>query len=156
MVRARNPLNLVNYCKSGAVNMSRPRITAEDISTAIEHYSADLGNEIGLEIRDVFPQADDILYSFLGASRRLTLREFYERFEQSAIPKDRYADLLEILLWFAFIGLVQPGGVDGTTVLYSYSVFYDLKKLRRLGKNYSDDTTVLAIHPAFWRFLEAK
>lgn len=156
LMRPRNLLNLVNYCKSSAVNMSRSKITAEDISKAVDHYSADLGNEIGLEIRDVFPQADDILYSFLGASRRLTLQEIFERFEQSAIPKERYGDLLEILLWFAFVGLVQPGGTDGTTVLYSYSVFYDLKKLRRLGKNYSDVTTEFAIHPAFWRFLEAR
>jgi hypothetical protein len=69
------------------------------------------------------------------------------------VPKDRYADLLEILLWFSFIGLMQSGSMEAP-VLYSYSVFYDMKKLRRLAKDYRDETVLFAIHPAFWRFLE--
>jgi hypothetical protein len=152
LMRPRNLLNLVNYCKSNAVNMSRAKICREDIDKAVGQYSADLGNEIGLEIRDVFPQANDVLYSFLGASSRLTLAAIYEKFREAHVPEERWQDLVEILLWFAFIGVVPPSlGAEST---YSYSVYYDMKKLRRLAKDFEEAAVQFDIHPAFRPFLE--
>ncbi len=154
LMRPRNLLNLVNYCKSNAVNMSRTKITLDDVHKAVSQYSADLGNEVGLEIRDVFPLANDILYAFLGAPYRLTLKKIYERFRETLVPEQEYPNLLEILLWFSFLGVVERKLEDGGRILYSYSVFYDMKKLRWIAKDYRDDDAIFAIHPAFWSFLE--
>jgi hypothetical protein len=150
LLRPRNLLNLVNYCKSNAVNMGRQKINVDDILKAIAQYSADLGNEIGLEIRDVFPEANDILYSFLGCPSVMTLSQIHDRIEHGGVVPENRAKLIEILLWFAFFGLVE----ETRGVLYSYSVFYDMKKLRRLAKDYRDDNQQFTIHPAFRPFLE--
>ncbi|MRG98639.1 P-loop ATPase, Sll1717 family [Polyangium spumosum] len=154
LMRPRNLLNLVNYCKSNAVNLGHPKIARDDVAKAVEQYSADLGNEIGLEIRDVFPGANDILYAFLGAPRQLSLEEIYRRFADAVVPPDRYPVLVEILLWFAFIGVVQPGSGFEERTIYAYSVYYDMKKLRRLAKDYRDPSVKFSIHPAFSKFLE--
>lgn len=150
LLRPRNLLNLVNYCKSNAVNMSRQKITSDDVHKAAAQYSADLGNEIGLEIRDVFPEASDVLYSFLGSPPTLSLAQIYERLEKIGIVGEQRARLTEILLWFAFFGVVD----DSRGVLYSYSVFYDMKKLRRIAQEFQEREQRFAFHPAFWSFLE--
>lgn len=150
LLRPRNLLNLVNYCKSNAVNMGRQRIAVDDIQKAIAQYSADLGNEIGLEIRDVFPDASDILYAFLGCPQVMTLEQIFDRIGQAGICGESSAKLVEILLWFAFLGLVE----ENRSVLYSYSVFYDMKKLRRLALDYKDMGKQFSVHPAFCSFLE--
>lgn len=150
LLRPRNLLNLVSYCKSNAINMSRDKINSDDISKAISQYSADLCNEIGLEIRDVFGQASDILYSFLGAPSVLSLEEIYQRLAEADIAESECLKLIEILLWFAFLGVVDDTGA----ALYCYSVFYDMKKLRRLARDFRDQKQRFAIHPAFRQFLE--
>ena len=74
-MRPRNFLRLVNYCKSNAVNLGHEKFTTEDIEKAAASFSADIVNEIGLEIRDVFPAAEDTLYYFIGAKPQLSLSE---------------------------------------------------------------------------------
>lgn len=154
LMRPRNLLNLVSYAKSNAVNLGHAKIMEEDIKKAISQYSADLGTEIGLEIRDVFPQATDILYLFIGAKAELSLRTLCERLAELNIPDDRLAYLVEILLWFSFIGVVPTEADKESEVQYCYSVYYDMKKLRRLAKDFQDPEAIFAIHRAFWPFLE--
>jgi hypothetical protein len=66
------------------------------------------------------------------------------------ISENERSKLVEILLWFAFLGVVDDSG----GALYCYSVFYDMKKLRRLAHDYRDQAQRFAIHPAFRPFLE--
>ena len=113
-MRPRNFLTLVNYCKSNAVNLQRSKIAEEDIRKACSIYSADIGNEIGLEIRDVFPEAEDILYYFIGARANITLKQIKEYLAKSPVPPEFHDRLIEILLWFGFLGveywvMVKPG-----------------------------------------------
>ena len=105
LMRPRNLLTLLNHCKSTAVDLGHSRIEEEDIRRACEIYSADIGNEIGLEIRDVLPQAQDILYYFIGARPVLTLEQVREYLRESPVPEDNHVQLIEILLWFGFLGI---------------------------------------------------
>jgi len=46
----------------------------EDIKKGWTQFSTDLVFEIGLEIRDVFPEVEDILYAFIDAPSRIPER----------------------------------------------------------------------------------
>jgi hypothetical protein len=152
LMRPRNLLNLVNHCKSIAVNLQHPCITEEDILKALEVYSADISREIGLEIRDVFPEAEDILYYLIGVSGILTVGEIKKHISPLSTASDFIEHVIEILLWFGFLGVVTPDDqfVEGC---YIYHVQYDLKKLKIMAQNLKDDNTKLCIHKAFWSFL---
>lgn len=152
LMRPRNFLNLVAHCKSFAVNLQHNQITVDDIRKAERQYSADIGNEISLEIRDVFPEAEDVLYLFISISPRFSLKDLIVRFESLSIPSDRHIALVETLLWFAFLGVVVDTPTE--SVVYSYSVYYDMKKLKKLAKDLKSLTVEFAIHRAFWPFLE--
>lgn len=75
LMRPRNFLRLINYCKSNAVNLGHMKFTSEDIEKAAATFSADIVNEIGLEIRDVFPAAEEIPYYFIGVKPQMTIAE---------------------------------------------------------------------------------
>jgi hypothetical protein len=131
--------------------MSRSKISVDDIHKAASQYSADLASDIGHEIQDVYPAGTDVLYAFIGAPAILSLKEIYRRLADANIAETEHTKLLEILLWFAFVGVIS---LDGGPTQYAYSVFYDLKKLRRLAKDYRDEAVQFEIHPAFRPFLE--
>jgi len=154
LMRPRNFLTLVNYCKSNAVNLQRSKIIDEDIRKACSMYSADIGNEIGLEIRDVFPEAEDILYYFIGAPSNITLRQVRDYLIKSPVPPEFHDRLIEILLWFGFLGVrVKRQAETGIEDTFIYDVYYDMKKLKRLGDNFQNDKMEFRIHVAFCPFL---
>lgn len=112
LMRPRNFLTLVNHCKSNAVNFGNSKITVKDIQQACSIYSADIGNEIGLEIRDVFPEAEDILYYFIGKPSVLTIKQIRECLSESPVSPDVHDRLIEIFLWFGFLGVRQQTEAD--------------------------------------------
>jgi hypothetical protein len=155
LMRPRNLLTLVNYCKSNAVNLSHPSITVDDIVKACESYSADFGIEIGLEVRDVFPEAADVLYYFIDCKPWLNLAEIKTHLARSRIPESNWTKLIELLCWFSFLGVVRQAGND-IEETYIYNLHYDMKKFRRIASDFSDEGTAFCIHKAFWPFLEIK
>ena len=152
LMRPRNFLTLVNHCKSNAVNLQHQRITTDDIHKACAMYSADIGNEIGLEIRDVFPEAEDILYYFIGATSILKLGRVREYLKELPVSPENENRMIEILLWFGFLGIRINIEINGDAT-YIYDVYYDMKKLKRLAQDLENDDLGLAIHRAFWPFL---
>jgi hypothetical protein len=153
LLRPRNLLTLLTYAKSNAVNLGHTKITDEDIDKACRTYSADLGNDIGLEIRDVFPEAEDVLYYFIGSQSILTISELKEKLLSLSLSPEKLIQLIEMLLWFAFFGVVVSRGSEASGV-FIYDVQYDMKKLRVLGKGLVEDSVSLCIHNAFRPFLE--
>jgi len=153
LLRPRNLLTLLTYAKSNAVNLGHTKVTDEDIDKACRTYSADLGNDIGLEIRDVFPEAEDVLYYFIDARPILTISEIKEKLLPLSLSPEKLIQLIEMLLWFAFLGVVTSIDSEGSGV-FIYDVQYDMKKLRVLAKGLKDDSVSLCIHNAFRSFLE--
>jgi hypothetical protein len=72
-------LDLLQQCKSHAVNLNHTKITAEDVIEGEKNYSNDLVESISLEIRDVWPSPSidvrTIIYEFVGANSKLTSLE---------------------------------------------------------------------------------
>lgn len=155
LMRPRNLINLVEYCRSNAVNLGRDKIAEADIHAAVATYSHDMCMEISLEIRDVFPRVEDsALYAFLYAPAILSLEEVRTRAREQLLLDGSDAEkFIEILLWFSFLGVLGEGG-EGRVEHYTHSVHYDMKKLRALAKNLRDGSVRLCIHRAFRPFLE--
>jgi hypothetical protein len=154
LMRPRSFLNLVNACKGVAVNFHHEKVQTADIEKAAVVYSSDIANELGLEIRDVFPVAADLLYQFLGSKPRATLKQLQAIFEKTGVPSERYRELAEILLWFCFLGVVPRDGARGGQETYAYNVHYDMKKLKHLAGDLLEADAVFSINKAFWPFLE--
>jgi hypothetical protein len=153
LMRPRNLLNLVNYCKSNAVNLKHPQITVEDVEKACVSYSADIGNEIGLEVRDVCAEAQDLLYYFIGCRQWLNIDELQKRLTEARVPPTSWHRVIELLAWFSFLGVVRDSGSEIEEV-FIYHVNYDMKKLRRLARDFSDSGVEFCVHRAFWPFLD--
>jgi len=153
LMRPRNFLRLVNYCKSNAVNLGHEKFGAGDLEKAAASFSADVVNEIGLEIRDVFPAAEEILYYFIGAKPYLSDAELKEILDRTALTAREYEAVLEALMWFGFLGVMRPHD-HGHKETYIYDVYYDMKKLRYLAGSLSEGNVRFCIHRAFWPFLE--
>jgi hypothetical protein len=126
LLRPRNLLTLLTYAKSNAVNLGHTKVTDEDIEKACRTYSADLANDIGYEIRDVFSEAEDVLYYFIDAQPILTISEIREKLLPLSLSPEKLTQLIEMLLWFAFLGVVTSTGSEGSGV-FLYDVQYDMK-----------------------------
>jgi len=112
-------------------------------------YSTDLVREIGLEIRDVLPEAEDALYAFIDVSSRIDEGQLRGLLEPLNLNREQVTRLTEILLWYGFLGLV---GEDGE-VQYIYSLNYDMRLLTgriRRATERATERAVYAINPAFW------
>jgi hypothetical protein len=154
LMRPRNLINLVEYCRSNAVNLGHDRIQENDIAKAIASYSHDMCAEISLEIRDVFPQvSDNGLYAFLGAPTTMTLEDVTSRARQLGLTETDIPRYIEILLWFSFLGVIVSKNGD-LVENYCHSVHYDMKKLRWLAGEFKEPTVRFAVHRAFRSFLE--
>jgi hypothetical protein len=153
LMRPRNFLSLINYCKSNAVNLRHKKITEGDIAKAWSSYSADIVNEIGLEIRDVFPQAEDVLYCFIGAAPHLSLAEVRNSIREELPGSEEFMGvLIEMLFWFGFLGIGNRSEDDEG--VYIYDVHYDMKKMKALAQRFENDNIQIVINRGFWPFLD--
>ena len=63
-----------------------------------------------------------------------------------------YEKILNLLFWFAFIGLVRSDGSE----TYIYNVNYDMKRFRALIRKADSSAKVFCINKAFWSGLEIR
>jgi len=151
LMRPRALIDLVRFSRSHAVNLGHDHIEAVDIGQGEEAYSSDLLSNITFEIRDVFPEAGDILYEFIDSPSVIAGSEIHTRLSRVA-GEDYWERVLDLLFWYGFLGVLRD---DGETA-YIYSVKYDMKRLRALVKRKGLEHTALRINPAFWRALEVR
>ncbi len=151
LMRPRSLIELLGYCRSHAVNLRHDRIEDADIEAGEEGYSSDQLNNINFEIRDVFPAAADVLYDFIESPALLSLQQVRDLLVRR-VGEGTWEKLLELLLWYGFLGIVRDGG----EATYIYHVRYDIKRLQGLLGKADDGRKVFAINAAFWRALEAR
>ena len=149
LMRPRFLINLVNHCKSNAVNSGHKKIEHVDIEKGLAAYSTDLICDIGLEIRDVLPDAEDVLYRFLGSSSGIRAVDLLAELE---LKHGRYTaqKIVEILIWYGVIGVVRRHG----EAAYIHTVNYDVKRLHAMLGAQPELERRFHINPAFWAGLE--
>jgi hypothetical protein len=146
LMRPRCLIDLFQSCRSHAVNLGHELIEVDDIAYGEASYSNNLIANISLEMRDVFPRAEDVLYSFIQAKRNMAQADLDLILAEIDAPADKLTDLL---LWYGVLGFVRGDGDPE----FIYSVSYDLKRMKVLMKRRREDL-LYCVNPAFWSGLE--
>lgn len=149
LMRPRSLIDFLQYCRSHALNLGHEKIEVDDIRHGEESYSSELVANLGFEIRDVFPRARDVLYEFIGSPKMISRQLVMEAVERAGIDVSLQETMLDLLLWFGFLGVVRENG----EVAYIYTVSYDRKRLKALMRR-DPCGDVFFINPAFWIGLE--
>lgn len=152
LMRPRALLDLVNHCRSVAINLRHERIEAEDFEKGLAAYSSDLLSEVNLEIRDVLPEAENVLYQFIDSPAKLTASELNALLDNVSDSDAERDAFVELLLWYGALGVIRLSG-DTTFI---YSVNYDMNILRGIIRKLGDTGITYAINPAFAAALEVR
>ena len=150
LMRPRALLDLVGHCRSVAINLGHTKIERDDFVKGLSAFSSDLLSEINLEIRDVLPAAEDILYQFIGSNSRLGVDELNSVVDEVSDSTAEREAFIEILLWYGALGVMRPNG-DTTFI---YSVNYDMKRFEAIIGKLASEGLVYVINPAFGAALE--
>ena len=151
LMRPRALIELLRFCRSHAVNLQHSRIEVNDIERGEEAYSSELLNNIGFEIRDIFPSGENILYEFIEAQEVMS-GEMVKEILTKVIGENEWEKLFDILLWYGFIGVIR----EPNDTSYIYSVKYDIRRLKALIVKRGILECRFRINPAFWLALEVK
>lgn len=146
LMRPRSLLDLIGHCKGYALNLGHQRIEKDDILKGCKAFSNDLLSELDLEIRDVFPSADHLLYAFIASPTLLTRVELETALTSHGVASEMLEKVVNVLLWFGFLGLLWSDG----TARYIYSFNYNMKVLEGThSKMLSTGSVKYVINPAF-------
>jgi energy-coupling factor transporter ATP-binding protein EcfA2 len=152
LMRPRYLLLLVNHCRGVAVNYDHHRVDAEDIERGMLAYSNDLVVETDIELRDVFPQADNLIYQFIGEEPDMLESDLCKHYVRADLKDDDHSKATDFLLWYGVLGVLRG---DNKPV-FIYDVGYDIKKLKILREKEGGETAIYRINPAFWPGLDIK
>lgn len=145
LMRPRNLLKLVGYCKGFAVNLDHERIDASDIAKGLRSYSNDLVLEADRELADVEPSAEGLLYEFVGEPSEMAEENLHLLLNVHGIEDDEAQAVTDFLLYLGFLGV----RVEGDEPRYIYHVGYDLDILKAVHRK-NRAKSVFILNPAFW------
>lgn len=145
LMRPRNLLKIFNHCKGFAVNFGHTRIEPEDIEKGVLSYSNDLLIEASQELANIEPQADGIIYHFIGEDWKFSKDELLMLFEEHGLPREKYDEVIGFLLYFGFFGIQFAGHEP----VYIFDVGYDMRQLEILVQKHDSNLEYL-LNPAFW------
>ncbi|HET6231343.1 MAG TPA: hypothetical protein VFE05_14820 [Longimicrobiaceae bacterium] len=149
LLRPRALIELVQFCRSHAVNLGHGKIEVGDIHQGEHHYSNQMLSNIGYELADVAPTATDILWEFFGGAEQMS-GEQVQRIIADRVGENDWESVFQMLLWYGFLGVVR----DNSEPAYIYSVEYETKRLNAIIRQNGMSLTLFRINPAFWRALE--
>jgi len=145
LMRPRCLIDLVNHCRGFAVNLSHSKIESEDVAKGMNAFSSDLVVDIGYEIRDVLPEAENVLYAFIDEPQTMPANVLNSLLERGGLDIKRIPDIITILLWYGVLGVKRMDG----GVTYIYNVNYDMPILKGIIRKLQEDGLVYVVNPAF-------
>jgi len=145
LMRPRALIDLANYCLGFAINLGHSKIQVGDIEKGIAAFSADLVRDIGYEINDVLPEAENVLYAFIGEPQTLSADMLRNLLEQSGMPASSLDEIVRVLLWYGVLGVKRPDG----TVTSIYDVNYEMPILSGIVRKLEPDGVSYQINSAF-------
>ncbi len=150
LMRPRNLIQLLEYCVSSAVNLHHSRILEDDINKGLYSFSLGLVDNFGLELRDVYSEAENILYAFIKSDYLLSYEELCKKIVQSGYSLGIVDEIINILIWFSFLGIEES--ID--RIKYIYDTHYRFELL--IGGSGNDRLKLLnySVNPAFWKALD--
>lgn len=145
LMRPRFLINLINQCLGFAVNLNHIKIEEEDIEKGLGAFSVDILTDINYEIRDIFKEAENIMYAFLASNATLSQKELQNLIAGSEISENLFDQVVDILLWYGFLGIK----LNNQDVKYIFNLNYNIQLLKALIKK-NHDNFLYSINPAFW------
>ncbi|HEY9277217.1 MAG TPA: hypothetical protein VIO87_03340 [Methylotenera sp.] len=146
LMRPRSLLDLIGHCRGYAMNLGHERILKEDIKKGCSAFSNDLLTELDLEIRDVFPSAENLLYAFIGCPSTINRERLISILKEHGVDDENHKSVIKLLLWFGFLGLLWNDGTNR----YIYSFHYNMKVLEGVHNQMIKAKTVnYVLNPAF-------
>ena len=144
LMRPRDLLNFLHRAIEVAVNRGHEKVIEDDIRKAEEAYSEDIFLETSFEIRDVFREGADPMFSLLGLPAHVTEEKVVAALVEAGFQDESEREnCLNLLVWFGVLGVLERGQEEPR---FSYQVRYNVKKLVepvRRGR------ATFVIHPAF-------
>lgn len=145
LMRPRFLINIINQCKSFAINLNHTIIEEEDIRKGISAFSTDLITDIGFEINDISPDAEDILYAFIESEPSITKTKLDSTLKEFGVSDEKFESILHILIWYGFLGLQT----NKSQVKYIYDFNYNMQLPKGILKK-KNNSQVFIINPAFY------
>ena len=145
LMRPRGLIDLANYCHGFAVNLGHYKIEASDIGKGTSAFSSDLVKDVGFEIRDVFPDAENVLYVFIDEPQTLPASKLNELLTKGGVQESKLDQIIRLLLWYAVLGVRRSDG----DVTYIYNVNYEMPILAGIIHKLQAQGLVYVINPAF-------
>ena len=143
LMRPRNLLKLFSHCRGFANNLSRKTIGEEDIEKGLRAYSQDLLVELGHELVDIFPGANDLLYYFMDASSEMALPDVKRILDGASVDENDHNLVIEFLFYYGVIGLRTKDKDQ-----YIFNVNYDPKVLQ-IRAEMAGESARYVMNPAF-------
>jgi hypothetical protein len=147
LYRPRAIVDLIYMCKSFAINRRHLRIEANDFADAFRSFSIQLIDNISLEMRDIEPKLENLLYEFIDREpsfSRATLRAIIRRCIKDNNVEESEQEIVDLLLWFGFLGVRDANG----EAKFIFDVAYNMNMISALSKK-SNTANHYLIHPAF-------
>ena len=145
LMRPRNLLKIFSHCMGSAVNFRRKKIEPEDIEKGMVNYSNDLIIEADQELANIETEAEGLLYHFIGEDWSFSDEELCQLFEEHSLPKEKYENVINFLLYFGFLGVSK----DSEESVFIFDVGYDMRKLEVLVAKHGAHVNY-TLNPAFW------
>lgn len=146
LMRPRYLLDLLKHARGRAVTLHHEKITEDDIDKAVEFFSSDVVQDTNLELRDIYPAHDGLLYAFIEAPSIISLEDARLRILMFGVEEEQIGQVVSLLLWYGFFGVRD----ERHEAHYIYNKAYNKKLFEAYVKSRTEAGAPLVIHPAFW------
>ena len=150
LMRPRYLLDLLKYARGRALTLHHDRILEEDIDKAVEFFSTDVVEDTNLELRDVFPTHDGLLYAFIGARSTLAKNELDLILVSFNVEDALVGKIVTLLLWYGFLGVLD----EDREPQFIYNRGYNNKLFEAYVNARLAQGALFAINAAFWDGLD--
>lgn len=96
-------------------------------------------------MRDVFPEAENVLYNFITSKSELTELELKELLKEENESEEIINRIIDLLLWHGFLGV----RINNNETKYIYNLNYNMKLLKGLILKFKS-SVLYVINPSFW------
>lgn len=147
LMRPRFLINIIENAISNAVNRGHDKVDEEDCIDAVRQHSLYLVDDFGYEIRDVSGLSAELLYSLVGAEKKMSKANFLQKFEDFGLEVNDAERAFSLMVWYGVLGVVNKDGKDRFIYDYEYNMKSLNAEVRVLGDEASYVTNP-ALHVA--------
>ena len=152
LMRPRYLLDLLKHARGRALTLKHEKIGEDDIDQAVSVFSTEVVQDTNLELRDVFPAHDGLLYAFIGSPSTLSSDDVKLCLMLYKVEEDQVPEIVQLLLWYGFLGVRD----EHHESQYIYNKGYNKKLFEAYFKARVEQGGALVINPAFWDGLDIK